>query len=173
MSDLQSEIEAFFSDYASRWNGQDYETLEDLWDTGDPLPFYRPMEVDRVITGWDNLRKYWNPGVKIIDGLWNEYVDIVPKLITDDVCVVATVLNWNIKARGAKKAQSGSDPCIAVLKRTPDGWRMVAYVEACMHPATYVRKLFERQARPSFLQFLEELGGDGPKEKTPGPGYWS
>jgi hypothetical protein len=157
-SQFEAEITSFFEDYSGRWNSQNYGTLAELWDREDSQPFYRPMEVERCITSWNELERYWNPGVHVIDGLWNVYTNLVPKRITDDVAVVLFDLDWDIKAIGRTQPMSGSDPGMAVLKRKPEGWRMVAYVEACMHPAGYVRKIFERQVRPGFLETLEKIG---------------
>ena len=43
MSDLQQEMEAFFSEYEERWNDQDdFSSLIEMWDTDQP-PYYRPI----------------------------------------------------------------------------------------------------------------------------------
>lgn len=157
-SGFEREIEAFFDDYAARWNSQEYGRLADLWDRDDTQPFYRAMERETCLTSWKQLERYWNPGAKVIDGLWNIYTNLVAKQIAADVAVVMFVLEWNIKAGGRAQPMSGTDPGMAVLKRKPEGWRMCAYVEACMHPAAYVRKLCEQQVRPSFLKTLEGFG---------------
>jgi hypothetical protein len=173
MADLKAEIEEFFRQYSKRWNSQRYGTLEELWDTSEE-PFYRAMEMDRVITTWKDMRRYWNPGVKMIDGLWNIYRDLQVKLAGPDVAIVFFVLDWDIKIKYSRKGSSGSDPGMAVLRRMPDGWRMAAYVEACMSPQVYVRKMFESQVRPSFVKFLEEIGPD-PKvaeERKGRPDFW-
>jgi hypothetical protein len=176
MSDLYNEIRAFFDEYARRWNSQDYKQLMALWDRSDPLPFYRPMEVEHPIKGWTDLEHYWAPpggAPKIIEGLWNVYTNLVPKLIASDVCVVLWDMEWDIKPRW-RNGQSGTDPGMSVLRRTPEGWRMVAYVEACMHPATYVRKLFERQVRPEFSEFIESKRDDQPRGNANDPAkkFW-
>ena len=160
MSDreFETEMDTFFGEYSSCWNSQDYGTLAKLWDRDDPQPFYRPMEVERCITSWEQLERYWNPGAHVIDGLWNIYTNLVSKRITADVAVVLFDLDWDIKAAGRTQPMSGSDPGMAVLKRKSEGWRMVAYVESCMHPSGYIRKMFERQVRPSFLETWEKLG---------------
>lgn len=158
MADLQAEIETFFVEYSRRWNSQEYLTLMELWDRDDAAPFYRAMERDEPTSTWPELERYWNPrpGKRVIDGLWNIYTNLRPKLIAPDVAVVLFDLEWDIKAPRTKPL-SGTDPGIAVLKRKAEGWRMVAYVEACMHPARYVSKLFEDQVRPSFTDFIGKL----------------
>lgn len=162
MSDLQAEIEAFFVQYSKRWNSQNYLTLAELWDRDDPAPFYRAMEREQPTASWPELERYWNPrpGMRVIDGLWNIYTNLRPKLVAPDVAVVLFDLEWDIKPPRAKPV-SGTDPGIAVLKRKPEGWRMVAYVEACMHPAAYVSKMFQDQVRPSFTSFLAQQAPPG------------
>jgi hypothetical protein len=173
---FKAEIAEFFAAYSACWNSQAYSTLADLWDRDDAQPFYRAMEMDKCLTSWQQLDRYWNPGAKFIDGLWNVYTNLVPKRVSDDVAVVLFDLEWDIKALGRTQPMSGTDPGMAVLRRTPAGWRMVAYMESCMHPSGYVRKMFERQVRPSFLQTLEKLGAarvtDQEAAKT-GAEYWS
>jgi len=158
MTDLQQEIEDFFADYSQRWNSQDYASLGECWDQDDTQPFYRPMERENFITDRESLRKYWNPvpGKRVIGGLWNVYTNLKPKLVGADVVVVTFDLEWDLKPPGPGLPVGGTDPGMAVLKKTAQGWRMVAYVEACMSPITYVRKMFEQQARPSFIDFLRQ-----------------
>ncbi len=157
MPNLQTEIEEFFAEYSRRWNSQDYGSLAELWDREDPAPFYRAMEREQPTATWPELERYWNPvpGRRIIDGLWNIYTRLRIKPVGADVAVVLFDLEWNIKVPRVKP-MSGTDPGMAVLRRTPAGWRMVAYVEACMHPATYVRVLVEGQVRPDFTRFLAD-----------------
>ena len=175
MSTLQPEVEEFFEQYSQRWNSQDYSSLSELWDREDDLPMYRPMEVANFIQGWPTLEKYWNPipGKKIIEGLWNAYTNLVPKLVGPDVAVVTFDLEWDLKPPGPSKAISGTDPGMAVLSRKSEGWRMVAYVEACMAPGAYIRKMFERQVRPDFVAFLEkQAGGKKPHEPDAREEIW-
>lgn len=166
MADLQKEIEEFFIEYSRRWNSQRYGTLAELWDREDPAPFYRAMEREQPTATWPELERYWSPvpGRRIIDGLWNIYTNLRVKTVTPDVAVVLFDLQWDIKPPRVKPS-SGTDPGMAVLRRKPAGWRMVAYVEACMHPSAYVRTIFEGQVRPSFQRFLTEQAAD-PERRT-------
>ena len=157
MSNLQAEIETFFVEYSRRWNSQRYATLAELWDREDAAPFYRAMEREQPTTTWPELERYWDPvpGKRTIDGLWNVYSNLRVKAVGSDAAVVLFDLQWDIKPP-REKPMSGTDPGMAVLRRRPGGWRMVAYVEACMHPASYVRALAQAQVRPAFSRFLNE-----------------
>jgi hypothetical protein len=162
MTDLQKEIEEFFVEYSKRWNSQQYGTLAELWDRDDPAPFYRAMERDQPTATWPELERYWNPvpGRRIIDGLWNVYSNLRVKAVGSDVAVVLFDLEWDIKAP-RMPPMSGTDPGMAVLRRRPAGWRMVAYVEACRHAVGYVQALASQKVRPSFVRFLEDSAKHG------------
>lgn len=168
MTDLKKEIEEFFVEYSRRWNSQQYGTLAELWDRDDPAPFYRAMERERPTATWPELERYWEPvpGKRFIDGLWNVYTNLRVKAVAPDVAVVMFDLQWDIKAPRVKP-MSGTDPGIAVLKRRAEGWRMVAYVEACMHAVGAVRVLLEQNVRPDFVRFLAEQAAPAAKD---GPG---
>lgn len=159
---VDSEIRAFFDEYEERWNTRNYRALAGLWDQDDPQPFYRPMEYDGYIGSWPDLERYWEPrpGVSYIDALCFRYDDLKVKLVSPDVAVVMSDFRWDLKLKGGEYARpmSGRDPVITVLKKKAEGWRMCAYVESCMHPAVYVRKICEMAVRPSFVDALQADG---------------
>lgn len=160
MSDLQLEMEEFFTEYEKRWNDQDdYSSLIEMWDTDD-VPYYRPMEKPGVYTTWEELKNYWSPERKreLIVALWYGFVNIRPKLVAPDIAVVFFDAEWDIKAL-IGPAASGTDPCVAVFKHKADGWKMNTYVEACTHPATY-KSVFadmEDKVRPAFRQLIGDI----------------
>ena len=160
--DHEKEIREFFKEYQGRWNNHTYQTLGELWDHDDDKPFYRPMERDEYITDWPSLEKYFDPkpGVTFIEELRFEYKNLTIKLVAPDVAVVMSDFEWDMKVKGGDYAKpiSGLDPVICVLKRKPEGWRMSAYVEACMHPTMYVQKLAAMSVRPAFRNSLVESG---------------
>ncbi len=158
----EEEIRAFLNDYSNAWNSQDFRQLKELWDIDDPMPFYKAMEVERPVIGWDNLNLYIDPkpGVKFLDGILTKYTNISIKLIAPDVALAMFDLEWDLKARGPSK---------------PKGWRMSAYVEACMSPGKYVQKLFQDQTRPHFYDFLKENSDydPGAPPKSAEEKFWS
>lgn len=175
-SALREEIEAYLHSYAAAWNSQDFKNVKALWDADDPLPFYKAMEVEKPIIGWEQLDLYLDPqpGAKFLDGIINTYTNISAKLIASDIAIAVFDLEWDLKARGPSKPMGGTDPTMVVLKKKPEGWRMSAYVEACMSPGNYVRKLLEGQVRPSFLEYMKDQGyePDAPP-KSAAEKYWS
>ena len=160
MSNLQQEMEAFFAEYTKRWNDQeDFSTILEMWDPDD-VHYYRAMERLAVFTTWEELKRYVEPGRKreLINALWYGFVNIRPKLVTPDVAVVYFDAEWDMKAVSGP-AISGTDPCIAVFKRKPDGWKMNSYVEACTHPAAYKSEFADKKdkARPAFKKLLAKI----------------
>lgn len=175
---LDAELRTFFDEYEKRWNTKRYNTLNELWDADDQSPFYRPMEVDGYISTWDGLKRYWEPkpGVSFIDDLNFRYTKLRAKLVAPDVAVVMSDFEWDLKLKGGEyvKPMSGKDPVIMVLKKKPEGWRMCAYVESCMHPAVYVKKVCEMAVRPNFVTGLMDSGKMKATTRTgTAPGdYW-
>ncbi len=176
-SSPHEEIKAFLKNYSAAWNSQDFWRLKDLWDLDDPMPFYKAMEVERPVIGWNNLSLYFDPkpGAKFLDGILTKYTNISIKLIAPDVALAFFDLEWDLKAKGPSKPMGGTDPTMVVLKKKPEGWRMSAYVEACMSPGNYVRKLLEGQTRPHFYEYLKENTGYEPDapHKNAAEKYWS
>lgn len=176
---VESEIRAFFDEYEERWNTRNYRSLGELWDRDDSQPFYRPMEVDGYIGSWPDLERYWEPrpGVSYIDALCFRYTDLRVKLVAPDVAVVMSDFHWDLKLKGGEYARpmSGRDPVMTVLKKKPEGWRMCAYVEACMHPAVYVKKICELAVRPTFVEALQAEGKmkRAPAAQAGSSDYWA
>lgn len=160
--DLDREMREFFDEYEARWNSGQYASLGDFWDRDDDQPFYRPMEVDGYIAGWPALQRYWEPrpGVSFIEALNFRYTNLRAKLVAPDVAVVMSDFQWDLKLKGGEyaKPMSGRDPVITVLRKKPEGWRMCAYVESCMHPSVYVKKICDLAVRPAFVEELRKNG---------------
>lgn len=168
MPDVQKEIEEFFVEYAQRWSSQRYSTLKELWDREDPAPFYRAMDREQPTTTWAELERYWEPDSarRISDELWNVFCNLRVKIAGPDMAIVLFDLQWNYKGPNSKPI-GGSDPGMAVLRRRPQGWRMIAYAEACMHPTAYSRAIAQAQARPAFARIIEErAAGQAKAEKA-------
>jgi hypothetical protein len=158
MSDLQQEMEEYFAEYTRRWNKvNDYASLIEMWDQDDDRPFYRGMEKPGFFETWERLKLYWDPDHchKLVTALQYNFINVRAKLVTSDVAVAYFDAEWDMKALMGP-AISGTDPCIAVFKRTDDGWKMNSYVEACTHPAAYEDEFADKEdkCRPSFRKLL-------------------
>jgi ketosteroid isomerase-like protein len=144
---LAAEITAFLADYAAAYNNQDYRTVKQMWaDDGNPI--YMAEEVPFPLYGKQRLDNYFNPvpGKRILDGIDNRYSEVRAKRIAPNIAVATYRLDYDIKLTGMP-ASHGWDRVMAVFVRAGKDWKMAAYTEAPMGPATMVRKMM--QARPA------------------------
>jgi ketosteroid isomerase-like protein len=140
---LATEITAFLADYAVAYNNQDYRTVKQMWaDDGNPI--YMAEEVPFPLYGQKRLDTYFNPvpGKRILDGIDNRYSEVRAKRIASDIAVATYRLDYDIKLAGMP-ASHGWDRVMAVFKRDGKDWKLTAYVEAPMGPATMVRKMMQ------------------------------
>jgi ketosteroid isomerase-like protein len=144
---LAAEITAFLADYAVAYNNQDYRTVKTMWaDDGNPI--YMAEEVPFPLYGKQRLDTYFNPvpGKRILDGIDNRYSEVRAKRIAPNIAVATYRLDYDIKLAGMP-ASHGWDRVMAVFMRDGKDWKLTAYVEAPMGPATMVRKMM--QATPA------------------------
>lgn len=144
---LAKEINAFLQNYQAAYNDQNYKAVKSMW-SGDGNPIYMAEEVPFPLYGQDRLNNYFNPvpGKRILEGIDNRYSEVRAKYITPDVAVATYRLDYDIKLVGMP-ASHGWDRIMAVFVREDGNWKMSAYTEAPMGPATMVRKMM--QATPA------------------------
>ncbi|MCP4000016.1 MAG: nuclear transport factor 2 family protein [Gammaproteobacteria bacterium] len=140
---LAAEITAFLADYEQAYNNQDYKTVKSMWhDDGNPI--YMAEEVPFPLYGQDRINNYFNPrpGKRILDGIDNKYSKVRAKYLTPEIAVATYRLDYDIKLTGMV-AMHGWDRVMAVFIKTNAGWKLTAYTEAPMGPATMVRKMMK------------------------------
>lgn len=144
---LAAEITAFLADYAVAYNNQDYRTVKQMW-ADDGKPIYMAEEVPFPLYGQERLGNYFNPvpGKRILDGIDNRYSEVRAKRVSPNIAVATYRLDYDIKLMGMA-ASHGWDRVMAVFVRDGKDWKLTAYVEAPMGPATMVRKMM--QAMPA------------------------
>lgn len=140
---LAAEISEFLKAYETAYNNQDYKTVKSMW-YDDGMPIYMAEEVPFPLYGQERIDNYFNPrpGKRILDGIDNKYSEVRAKYLTPDVAVATYRLDYDIKLAGMQ-AMHGWDRAMAVFMKTPEGWKMTAYTEAPMGPATMVRKMMK------------------------------
>jgi len=140
---LATEITAFLADYAVAYNNQDYRTVKGMW-SGDGNPIYMAEEVPFPLYGKERLDNYFNPipGRRILDVIYNEYSEVRAKYLTPDVAVATYRLDYDIKLVGMAPA-NGWDRVMAVFVKEDGNWKLTAYTEAPMGPATMVRRMMK------------------------------
>jgi ketosteroid isomerase-like protein len=140
---LAAEITAFLADYEVAYNNQDYRTVKSMWvDDGNPI--YMAEEVPFPLYGKSRMGNYFNPvpGRRILDGIDNKYSKVRAKLVAPGVAVATYRLDYDIKLIGMPAAH-GWDRVMAVFVRADNNWKLSAYTEAPMGPATMVRKMMK------------------------------
>jgi ketosteroid isomerase-like protein len=144
---LAGEITAFLAEYAEAYNNQDYRKVKSMW-LADGDPIYMAEEVPFPLYGKSRIDNYFNPrpGRKILDGIDNKYSKVRAKYIAPDIAVATYRLDYDIKLVGMS-AMHGWDRVMAVFVRGDEGedngWKITAYTEAPMGPATMVRKMMK------------------------------
>jgi ketosteroid isomerase-like protein len=140
---LAAEITAFLAEYEVAYNNQDYRTVKSMWvDDGNPV--YMAEEVPFPLYGKDRMDNYFNPvpGRRILDGIDNKYSNVRAKLVAPGIAVATYRLDYDIKLIGMPAAH-GWDRAMAVFVRDDNSWKLSAYTEAPMGPATMVRKMMK------------------------------
>ena len=140
---LATEITAFLTDYATAYNNQDYRTVKSMW-SADGNPIYMAEEVPFPLYGQKRIDNYFNPipGRRILDGIYNEYSAVRAKYLTPEIAVATYRLDYDIKLVGMAPA-NGWDRVMAVFVKEDGGWKLTAYTEAPMGPATMVRTMMK------------------------------
>jgi ketosteroid isomerase-like protein len=140
---LAAEISAFLAEYARVYNNQDYNAVKSMWHA-DGNPIYMAEEVPFPLYGQDRIDNYFNPrpGRQILDGIDNKYSKVRAKYIAPNIAVATYRLDYDIKLVGMS-AMHGWDRVMAVFIKTDAGWKLTAYTEAPMGPATMVRKMMK------------------------------
>jgi ketosteroid isomerase-like protein len=140
---LAAEITTFLAEYERVYNNQDYKAVKSMWhDDGNPI--YMAEEVPFPLYGQDRIDNYFNPrpGKKILDGIDNKYSKIRAKYVAPNIAVATYRIDYDIKLVGMA-AMHGWDRIMAVFINTDAGWKLTAYTDAPMGPATMVRKMMK------------------------------
>ena len=142
---LADEITEFLKEYEVAYNNQDYRTVKSMW-SGDGNPIYMAEEVPFPLYGQKRLDNYFNPvpGRKILEGIDNRYSEVRAKSVGDGVAVATYKLDYDLKLVGMPPV-NGWNRIMAVFVKEDGDWKMSAYTEAPMGPASMVRRMMKEQ----------------------------
>lgn len=140
---LAAEITEFLKEYERVYNNQDYRAVKSMW-AGDGNPIYMAEEVPFPLYGQTRLDNYFNPapGKKILEGIDNRYSEVRAKYVSDGVAVATYKLDYDLKLVGMP-AVNGWNRIMAVFVKEDGAWKMSAYTEAPMGPASMVRRMIK------------------------------
>jgi ketosteroid isomerase-like protein len=140
---LAAEITAFLAEYEKAYNNQDYQAVKSMWlDDGNPI--YMAEEVPFPLYGKSRMDNYFNPapGRRILDGIDNKYSKVRAKYVAPTIAVATYRLDYDIQLLG-RPPSHGWDRVMAVFVKDGEDWKITAYTEAPMGPATMVRKMMK------------------------------
>ncbi|MDX2236835.1 MAG: nuclear transport factor 2 family protein [Hyphomonadaceae bacterium] len=147
-----AELAALMDSYAAAWRANRAAALQPFWDRTGAAPLYIAEEIDAPILTWAALDAYWAKNETLHRKIDLRFSDVRGVALAADVAAIVAHMAWDIAfASGASAAMGGENRVAATLRRTPEGWRLAAWVEAPLAPITYLRRLYERAATPGFL----------------------
>ena len=155
-ADVEAAVVAVIHDTAARWNSQDYASLLELWDPGEPYPTYLAEEQAEWFIGWDRLREYLDPPRPnpVVEAIREEMYNIKVKQIAPDLAIAVWEMHFEMKTIGSNPI--GEEVRVsAVLRNTDDGWRYIHWAESPKTAMVYIEDLFEKQVAPGWDEYFE------------------
>jgi hypothetical protein len=158
-TDITAEITALLRETETRWDSQDTASLKELWDTGDPEPFYLAGEQDDWFSSWEQLNAYLAPegGPKITQAMRVRFYNIKARLLAPDLAFAAYWMRTDMKLVFQPKPFASDNRVSAVFRRKPEGWRYLAYAEAFQAPNMYINKLMEKDVADDYQEFFDAV----------------
>jgi len=159
---VTAQIESVLRETEAIWDSQDTARLRDLWDTGDPDPYYLAGEQENWFVGWDAINAYLAPppgSPKVTEAIRVRFRDISARLLAPDLAFAAYWMRTEMKLIFAEKPFGSDNRVSAVFRRKPEGWRYVCYSEAFQSPTIYFQKLYEKDVAPDYQEFYDKVTG--------------
>jgi len=146
----EAEVTALVRALEAQWNTGDMAGMAALWDADHPDPVYQAEEEDALARGWPALRDYWTRTQALNARVAVRYDDIGVTTLGADMALAHWRMHWDIALSGQARPIGGDNRIFAIARRTAQGWRFVAYIEAPLAPLTYIRRLYETQVTKGF-----------------------
>ncbi|MEO1038449.1 MAG: nuclear transport factor 2 family protein [Pseudomonadota bacterium] len=138
------ELTALIEAYAAAWRSGETEALKAFWNTS-ANPVYLAEEADAVFTDWDQVEAYWAANRQQGFDVELNFRDPCFTDMGADLVLAVWRMDWRVGFPD-KPAMAGDNRVAALCRRTGDGWRFAAWIEAPLAPITYMRKLYEARA---------------------------
>lgn len=156
---LHQELTAFLDSYFDAWNRYDVPALKALWDLSEQDAIYVAEECDPHI-GWDNILRYWGVDRSRSEQLLTWH-DLSPIRASEDVAIAFFHANWSTYIpdnRLYPKPFGGPVRVTMTLRRKPEGWRAIHYVEAPLASLIQLRRAHEAAVDPALHARLAAKG---------------
>jgi hypothetical protein len=150
---LYEEITAVLDRTAELFNTQ--QSVVELWDQDDSLPYYIAEEVREPIVGWDALNAYMDPARKrMLDTFRWGYSNLQARYLCPDIALALFDHWFEILIVGDHQVpRAGFDRVLAIYRKRPEGWKQILYAQCPYGPYDYVQALRERAVSPDFEEF--------------------
>lgn len=158
-SDLHAELTDYLDAYFAAWNSYDVPAMRALWDESEEKALYLAEECEPHI-GWDAILGYWGVDRSSAERLltWRDLHAVQAGV---DVAIAFFHANWSTYLPGNRlypKPFGGPVRISMTLRRTPQGWRAIHYVECPLASLIQVRKAHEDAVDPALHARLAAKG---------------
>lgn len=156
---LQAEISAFLDAYFDAWNVYDADRMRALWDEEEDRVIYLAEECEPHV-GWPAIAAYWGIDRTRAERLLT-WRDLTAVQAGTDVAIAFFHCNWSTYLPGNRlypKPFGGPVRISMVLRRKPQGWRAIHYVEAPLASLVQVRQAHEAAVDPRLHERLAAKG---------------
>ena len=156
---LTAEIDAVLNDYEALWDAQKPSGLIELWDQDDPEPFYLAEEQDEWRIGWDQIKDYWSPkGPSSTEAIRMRFDSVQARLLSPELAFATFWIRFDTKMKFMPKPIGSDTRASAIFRKKPEGWRLITWAESPQSPILYMQKLYEKNTKPGFEEFIQEHG---------------
>ncbi len=159
MTTLHDALSAFLDAYFAAWNRYDVPAMRALWDESEANAIYLAEECEPHI-GWDAILAYWGVDRSKAERLLTWH-DLTAVQASEDVAIAFYHANWSTYLPGNRlypKPFGGPVRISMTLRRKPDGWRAIHYVECPLASLIQVRKAHEDAVDPALHARLAAKG---------------
>lgn len=157
--ELHRELSDYLDAYFDAWNVYDVGRLRALWDEDEPNVIYVAEECEPHL-GWEAVRAYWAIDRSKAERLLT-WRDLTAVRAGGDVAIAFFHCNWSTYLPGNRlypKPFGGPVRISMVLRRKPESWRAIEYVEAPLASLIQLRKAHEDAVDPALHARLRKMG---------------
>jgi hypothetical protein len=157
----ESSVEAALLAYADAWRLNSAADLHPHWDA-DRFAFYKAEEVASFQTDFAAVDAYWRQNEGLHDDIRLQLSNFKHIAIAPDMRMAAFDMVWDIRFRTDARLASGQDfhhrgkamggfnHVLAMLRQTPEGWKLTGWSETPDAAITYLTQLYYRTASEDF-----------------------
>lgn len=154
-------VEAALFAYADAWRLNSAEALHPHWDIAH-FAFYKAEEIASFYTDFAAVAAYWRQNEGLHDDIRLQLSNFKHIPIGDGLRMAAFDMVWDIRFRADARLASGQDfhhrgkamggfnHVLAMLRDTPDGWKLTGWSETPDAAITYLTQLYYRTASADF-----------------------